>query len=143
MLKSSILPIIFLLLFYSSTIIYSKEANHNTALSYYIQEFQSFQKPELRDTLFEKIIWHRKVSHIILEERDQSYYVTLLISPPFPHNYKAQNYPIHYIFQQLDEAQKKIKWINKALLANTIWRVTLNGSYIIQEKILYKSSDLN
>jgi len=112
-------------------------AEEENPLDYYRIHFEKKEKHPLADTLFEKTIWHKKVSHIIIEEKTHSYQVTLLMIMPYPHNYKSQNYPLYYEFASFKEAFEKFTWLNKFLRQNGVMRITILGSKITSEKILY------
>ncbi|MDH5720480.1 MAG: hypothetical protein OEZ13_07630 [Spirochaetia bacterium] len=101
------------------------------------------EEVNLKDTLFEKIVWQRKVSHIALEESQNIHRVTLLMIMPYPYNYKSQNYAIYYEFENLQEALEKLHGLDKFLKSNGVMRVKLNGSKIISEEIIFKGHPLN
>lgn len=109
-------------------------------LKIYSKENKSGMKTHtLKDTLFEKTIWHKKVSHIVLEEKKEYYHVSVLMIIPYPHNYKSQNYRIYYEFNDYQEALEKFQWIHDFLKEDGILRVRIFGSKIIDEKILYEN----
>ena len=110
-------------------------------LDYYHLEFETPEKHPLADTLFEKTIWHKKVSHLVIEEKPGSYQVTLLMILPYPHNYKSQNYPLYYEYATFQEAFDKFTWLNKFLRRNGVLRITILGSKITGEEILYEGND--
>ncbi len=89
------------------------------------------------DTLFEKTIWHKKVSHLVLEETDSFYKVTLLVIEPYPNNYKSENYALYYRYADFQEAFDKLTWLDQFLKNNGILRIHITGSRITHEEILY------
>lgn len=91
----------------------------------------------LKDTLFEKTVWHKKVSHIVLEEKQGYYHVTLLMITPHPYNYKSYNYRIYYEFSDFKQAMIKLNWLHRFLKEDGVLRVRIFGSKIISEKVLY------
>lgn len=105
-------------------------------LQYYRDEFEARYKYPIYDTLFEKIVWERKVSHLVMEFHSQEYRVTLLMMEEYPHNYKGQNYPIHFAFKTFPEAAKKFEAMNHFLRNNGVMAVGLEGKKIVKEKIL-------
>ena len=108
-------------------------------LDYYRLHFQERKKHPLHDTLFEKSIHRRKVSEILIEERSNNQFlVTLLMISPYPHNYKSLNYPIHYRFNNWQDAYKKFIWLDNFLDTQGIARVFLKGSFIVKETILFE-----
>lgn len=129
----------FLIFFYFSFVALPVLADDPTidSLHYYKDHFQKKPKHPLADTLFERTIWHKKVSHIVLEEKKKSVRVTLLMILPYPNNYKSQNYAIYYEFKTYQQAFDKFVWLNKFLKNDGVARVTLNGSSIVKEEILY------
>jgi len=94
-------------------------------------------KESLKDTLFEKTVWHKKVSHIVLEEKKEKYHVTLLMISPYPHNYHSQNYALYYEYDSMEEAYHKFLWMDKFLKNNGVLRIRILGSRILEETILY------
>lgn len=94
-------------------------------------------KESLKDTLFEKTVWHKKVSHIVLEEKKEKYHVTLLMISPYPHNYHSRNYALYYEYDSMEEAYRKLIWMDKFLKNNGVLRIKILGSRILEEKILY------
>ena len=111
-------------------------------LVFFIPAFSVFSEDSreeinLKDTLFEKTIWHKKVSHILLEETSGSHRVSLLMIIPYPHNYKSQNYAIYYEYENLKEALEKLHWLDHFLKSNGVLRVKINGSKIVSEKIIF------
>ena len=107
-------------------------------LDYYKIHFQQKPKHPLADTLFEKTVWHRKVSHLVLEERAKKYRVTLLMITPYPHNYKSENYPLYYEFHSRKQARLKFEQLDSLLRENGVLRVHIKGSLIVKEETLYK-----
>lgn len=134
--KISFLWLVFLL---SNLVVISIHADDSAidSLEYYKDHFHKKPKHPLADTLFERTVWHKKVSHIVLEEKKNSTRVTLLMILPYPHNYKSQNYAIYYEFKTYQQAFEKFVWLNQFLKDNGVARVTLNGSTIVKEEILY------
>ena len=106
------------------------------AENYYDRYFQKLVKTEYNDTMFERIIWHKKVSHLIIESLNNGFYVTLLVIPETPYNYKAKTYPLHYYFKSYPEAFKKFTGLNGFLRNKGILKVKINGSIITEENIL-------
>jgi len=94
-----------------------------------------------KDTLFEKTIWHKKVSHIVLETREDSYRVTLLMILDSPHNYKSQNYPIWYEYGSYKKAFQKMVWLNQFIRRDGVLRVRINGNKITEETIIYNGEE--
>ena len=113
-------------------------AQSQNPLDYYQDEFKKEEKHPLADTLFEKTVWHKKVSHIVIEEKPHAYQVTLLMILSYPHNYKSQNYPLYYEFTTFQEAFEKFTWLNRFLRNNGVLRITITGSKITSEKVLYE-----
>ncbi len=95
----------------------------------------------LADTLFEKTVWHRKVSYLVLEERRNKFLVTLLMIQPYPTNYKSQNYPLHYEFSEMKPALEKLQSMNDELCRGTVYRIKIFGSKIISEKMVFQGKD--
>lgn len=106
-------------------------------LLYYHENLKPPQIPPLADTLFEKTVWERKVSHLVLEEKRGKYYVTLLMMERWPYNYKGQNYPIHYVFYDLNKAIEKFYFLDDFLKRRGVLRVKIHNDVIIDEKILF------
>lgn len=106
-------------------------------LQYYIENLKPPRIPPLADTLFEKTVWERKVSHLVLEEKGGRYYVTLLMMERFPYNYKSQNYPIHYVFDNLKDAIEKFHFLDRFLQQRGVLRVKIHNNVIIEEKVLF------
>lgn len=105
-------------------------------LQYYKEEFNARYKYPVYDTLFEKIVWERKVSHLVMEFHRDEYRVTLLMMEEYPFNYKAQNYPIYFSYPTFGEAAQKFETMNLFLRNNGVMAVGLKGSQIIHERIL-------
>jgi hypothetical protein len=105
-------------------------------LHYYKDEFDARYKYPIYDTLFEKIVWERKVSHLVMEHHNDEYRVTLLMMEEYPHNYKGQNYPIHFAFKSFGEAAKKYEYMNEFLRSSGVMAVGLDGKRIVKERIL-------
>lgn len=135
--KISMRRLVFIPLFLTAWALHAAEKDENP-LDYYRIHFEKKEKHPLADTLFEKTIWHKKVSHIVLEEKPDLYQVTLLMIMPYPGNYKSQNYPLHYEFTNFQEAFEKFTWLNGFLRKNGVMRITILGSKITSEKILYE-----
>ena len=114
----------------------AEKANRKDELQYYRQEFEARYKYPVYDTLFEKIVWERKVSHLVMEFHNQEYRVTLLMMEEYPYNYKGQNYPIHFAFRSFAEAAKKYESMNHFLRNNGVMAVGLEGKKIVKERIL-------
>ena len=140
--------ILFFFLF-SLHFIFSQSFSENilTHKDYYYLHFLKHKKHFLRDTLFEKTIWRKKVSHLVIESNpyhtskkdDHLYRVTLLMIQQYPDNVYSHNYPIYYEYNTLEEAQTKFIWLDQFLNKNGIARVSLNGSKIIKENIILAS----
>ena len=107
-------------------------------MDYYKKYFENISQHSLHDTLFEKTVWARKVSHIILEVVNKKNRVTLLMISSYPHNYKSKNYAIYYEFDSHQQARSKFNRLNFLLKNNGVFRVKIKGSQIIEEKLLYK-----
>jgi len=105
-------------------------------LRYYWKDFEARYKYPVYDTLFEKIVWERKVSHLVMETLQNEYRVTLLMMEEYPHNYKGQNYPIHFAFKTFPEAAQKFEAMNHFLRNNGVMAVGLDGKKIVKERIL-------
>ena len=122
------------ILFFGLTSILSAE----NELDYYRIHFEQKPKHAIHDTLFEKIVWHKKVSHLVLEERSGKYRVTLLMITPYPHNYKSENYPLYYEFHSRKQARLKFEQLDSLLRENGVIRVRIKGNLIVKEETLYK-----
>ena len=105
-------------------------------LQYYRNEFEAQYKYPVYDTLFEKIVWERKVSHLVMEFQSNEYRVTLLMMQEYPWNYKSQTYPIHFAFKTFPEAAEKFETMNHFLRNNGVMAVGLNGKKIVRERVL-------
>jgi len=111
---------------------------------YYKEEFTAGYKYPIYDTLFEKIVWERKVSHLVMEfhgsraesRESDEYRVTLLMMQEYPYNYKDQNYPIHFAFKTFAEAAKKFEAMNHFLRNNGVMAVGLEGKKIVKVRVL-------
>ena len=114
----------------------------STDKEYYKNHFILIKKHYLKDTLFEKTIWRRKVSHLVVESKNLSfptvYRVTLLMIQSYPDNLYSHNYPLYYEFNTIEEAQTKLYWLDKFLDNNGVARIKIDGNKIIQESIVYK-----
>jgi len=104
--------------------------------NFYDRYFQKAMKTEYNDTLFERVIWHKKVSHLVIESLNNGYYVTLLVIPETPYNYKSKTYPLHYYFTTYPDAFRKFTGLNDFLRKKGILKVKINGSIITEENIL-------
>lgn len=111
-------------------------APRSEEMQYYKEEFNARYKYPVYDTLFEKIVWERKVSHLVMEIHRDEYRVTLLMMEEYPFNYKAQNYPIYFAYPTFGEAAKKFEALNLFLRNEGVMAVGLKGSQIIHERIL-------
>ena len=98
--------------------------------------FPESEKSMYHDTMFEKIIWHKKVSNLVMETVNGEYYVTMLVSPQTPYNFKSSTYPLHYTFKSYDEAYKKFIWLDNFLKSGRILKVRISGNRILNETIL-------
>jgi hypothetical protein len=114
----------------------AEKTTRKEELEYYRREFEARYKYPVYDTLFEKIVWERKVSHLVMGIEKDEYRVTLLMMEEYPHNYKGQNYPIHFVFPTLAEAAKKFEFMNRFLRNNGVMAVGLEGNKIVKERIL-------
>jgi hypothetical protein len=114
----------------------AKPGNRKQELQYYRNEFDARYQYPLYDTLFEKIVWERKVSHLVMEVRGDEYRVTLLMMEEYPYNYKGQNYPIYFGFKSFAAAAQKLEAMNYLLRNNGVMAVGINGSKIIHERLL-------
>ena len=103
--------------------------------------FQKAKKHPLYDTLFEKTVWKRKVSHLVLEEKSGHIYLTLLMISPYSHNYKSFNYALHYEFKNYIDAYKKYRWLDDFLDRYGVLRIKILGSKIKSEEILFEGYD--
>ncbi|MES0488626.1 MAG: hypothetical protein ABUK01_01450 [Leptospirales bacterium] len=111
-------------------------------LRYYELEFKKEPPRVWPDTLFEKTVWHKKVSHLVLEDKKDRFFVTLLMISPYPYNYKSQNYALHYEFFEYEEAFAKFVWLDNFIKNNGVLRIKILGSMIIEEKIIYKGDSV-
>ena len=107
-------------------------------LDYYKLHFKKQPKHLLADTLFEKTVWRRKVSHLVIEERNDRHRVTLLMISPYPYSYKSKNYAIYYELNSHKAALTKFKKLDLLLQNDGVLRVKLQGSQITKETILYE-----
>ena len=116
--------------------LWSSPASRKEQLQYYRNEFEAGYKYPIYDTLFEKIVWERKVSHLVMEFQNNEYRVTLLMMQEYPHNYKSENYPIHFAFKSFGDAAKKFETMNHFLRNNGVMAVGLDGKRIVRERVL-------
>jgi hypothetical protein len=116
--------------------VFADAAGRADQLQYYRDEFAAQYKYPVYDTLFEKIVWERKVSHLVMEYEQNEYRVTLLMMQEYPWNYKSQNYPIHFAFRTFAEAAKKFEAMNHFLRNHGVMAVGLNGKRIVKERVL-------
>lgn len=116
--------------------IVAEQPSRKEELRYYRDEFDARYKYPIYDTLFEKIVWERKVSHLVMEHQGNEYRVTLLMMEEYPHNYKGQNYPIHFAFKNFAEAATKYEFMNNFLRNNGVMAVGIDGKRIVKERIL-------
>lgn len=128
----------FALFFLLTTLLFSESANE---LDYYRIHFEKRPEHPLADTLFEKTVWKRKVSHLVLETYGEKHRVTLLMILEYPHNWKSQNYPIYYEYEQLSEALEKLHWLDSFLERRGVLRVHINGNLITKEEVLFEGYD--
>lgn len=119
-----------------STIFAAEKPSYKDEYQYYKDEFTAGYKYPVYDTLFEKIVWERKVSHLVMEFQSDEYRVTLLMMQEYPYNYKDQNYPIHFAFKTFAEAAKKFEAMNHFLRNNGVMAVGLDGKRIVKERVL-------
>ena len=89
------------------------------------------------DTLFSRVVWERKVSHILIENAKGSYKVVLLMVPSWPYSFRSHNYALYYQFSSYKEAWEKFHWLNAFLKCYGVLRVYLQGSRIVGEEILF------
>ncbi len=122
-----------------STILAADKPTYKDEYQYYKEEFTAGYKYPIYDTLFEKIVWERKVSHLAMEFHSNEYRVTLLMMQEYPYNYKDQNYPIHFAFKSFPEAAKKFEAMNHFLRNNGVMAVGLDGKKIVRERILVEA----
>ena len=123
-------------LFLLSASLHGQKSARKDELQYYRNEFEARYKYPVYDTLFERVIWERKVSHLVMEFHNNEYRVTLLMMEEYPWNYKAQNYPIHFAFKHFADAAKKFEQLNLFLRNNGVMAVGLNGKQIVKERVL-------
>lgn len=116
--------------------LWSQPASRKEQLQYYRDEFEAGYKYPIYDTLFEKIVWERKVSHLVMEFHNNEYRVTLLMMQEYPYNYKSENYPIHFAFKSFGDAAKKFETMNLFLRNNGVMAVGLDGKKIVRERVL-------
>lgn len=116
--------------------IFGEQNSRKEQLQYYRNEFEAGYKYPIYDTLFEKIVWERKVSHLVMEFHSNEYRVTLLMMQEYPWNYKGENYPIHFAFKSFGDAAKKFEAMNLFLRNNGVMAVGLDGKKIVRERIL-------
>jgi len=109
------------------------------AENYYDKFFITNPKTRYNDSLFERVIWHKKVSFLTIESITNGYYVTMLVIPETLYNYKAKTYSLHYYFKNYDEAFKKFTWVDDFLKKKGIMKVKISGSLILEEAILSES----
>lgn len=121
--------------------IFSEQSSRKEQLQYYRNEFEAGYKYPIYDTLFEKIVWERKVSHLVMEFQGNEYRVTLLMMDEYPYNYKGQNYPIHFAFKSFADAAKKFESLNLFLRNNGVMAVGLDGKRIVKERVLVEPLD--
>jgi len=121
-------------------IVFSVFAEENP-LDYYRIHFEEKEEHLLADTLFEKTVWKRKVSHILLDSSGDLYRVTLLMILEYPHNYRSQNYPLYYEFESIGPAMEKLKWLDSFLERRGVMRVAVLGNKITSETILFSGYD--
>lgn len=114
----------------------AEKPSRKEELQYYRDEFNAGYKYPIYDTLFEKIVWERKVSHLVMEFHNNEYRVTLLMMEEYPHNYKGQNYPIYFAFKSFPDAAKKFEAMNTFLRSNGVMAVGITGKRIVRERVL-------
>lgn len=119
--------------------LHAEPQGRRAELQYYRNEFEAQYKYPIYDTLFEKIVWERKVSHLVMEFQSNEYRVTLLMMQEYPHNYKSQTYPIHFAFKTFPEAAERFATMNHFLRNNGVMAVGLNGKKIVRERILVEA----
>ncbi len=119
-----------------SVAVFADKPTFKDEYQYYKEEFSAGYKYPIYDTLFEKIVWERKVSHLAMEFHNDEYRVTLLMMQEYPYNYKDQNYPIHFAFNTFADAAKKFEALNYFLRNNGVMAVGLEGKKIVKERVL-------
>lgn len=135
--------IVFLLYLINANKLFSQNKTQSVATNVYEEMFRKPVKPEFSDSLFERFIWHKKVSHLVIETVRDGFYVTLLVIPETPYNFKAKTYPLHYQFESYNEAFRKFIWMDKFLKNEGILKVKIAGSKILEETILSSGSSSN
>lgn len=125
-----------LLLAAASVAAQDQKPGRKDELQYYHQEFEAQYRYPVYDTLFEKILWERKVSHLLMDFQSDEYRVTLLVMQEYPWNYKGQTYPVYFAFKNFADAAQKFEYLNRFLRNSGVLAVGLNGSRIIRERIL-------
>lgn len=145
--KSITYAIFIWLAFYPAAVVFamdsSAQENQAGKENYYERYFKKPKKTIYNDTMFFRTLWHKKVSYLVLESLKEGYYVTLLVIPESPYNYKAQTYPLHYFFNSYEQAFKKMIWLDGFLKKGGILKVEILGSLIKNEKILKNPAALN
>ena len=107
-----------------------------SAENVYDSFFLKSKKSPFSDTLFERFLWHKKVHQVILETVRQGYYVTILVIPETPDNFKADTYPLHYFFEAYQDAFNKFIWLDDFLKKKGVLKVQIAGSKILSETII-------
>jgi hypothetical protein len=107
----------------------------------YDKFFSKANKTEFNDTMFERVIWHKKVSFLVIESLQKGYHVTMLVVPESPYNFKGTTYPLHYFFLNYNEAFKKFIWLDSFLKKKGVLKVKIQGSNIVNEKIMISESN--
>ena len=120
----------------AGTIFAETGASAENPLRYYENEFIPRKPYQVYDTLFEKIIWHRKVSHLVLGEHNGKHRVTLLMIEEYPYSYKGLNYPIHFEFDRFDQASKQLAYLDQFLRKNGVMAVGLKGNTVSHSRVL-------
>lgn len=114
----------------------AEKPSRRDELQYYRREFEAGYKYPIYDTLFEKIVWERKVSHLVMEFHNNEYRVTLLMMQEYPHNYKSETYPVYFAFKSFTDAALKFEQMNLFLRNNGVMAIGLNGKRIVKERVL-------
>ena len=91
-------------------------------------------------SLFERIVDHRTVSYLVLEDKKSGPWVTLLLVPAGQDAYKGQNYPVHIPANSFPDAANILREIDSALIAGKQIYIKLLGSKVIDWRIINPSS---
>jgi len=127
---------IFWVFCFIETLFAQPKSSAENPLDYYKNEFIPRKPYQVYDTLFEKIVWHRKVSHLVLGEHNGKHRVTLLMIEEYPYAYKGWNYPIHFEFDRFDQASKQFAYLDQFLRKNGVMAVGLKGNVVLHSRVL-------